>query len=189
MSRFKKGTTIYYVDHKNNLYLYRINNIFDTEKGVICYAVNYAYKNPTIVFNAKSGRRFVFPTRKEAIDEINKRIEEKNKSRISLKGKITKTIIKDYLKEMIEKHGGTVITFNSNRFATKGAKGFVDHVIFYKYSIYFVEVKIGRDKISSEQKHIANLILDINKQNRNINYIIVTERNYTDFLTMINNNL
>jgi len=48
----------------------------------------------------------------------------------------------------------TVYTFNSNRPLPASAKGFPDHMIMHKKKalIIFIEVKIGADKMSQEQK-------------------------------------
>lgn len=91
---------------------------------------------------------------------------------------MTKTQIKDYLKQ-IEKYGGKLITFNSNKYVSKGMKSFVDHIIFYKNLILFIEVKIGKDKLSSGQTGMKHFLTDFCSQNNYCFYLIVNEKNYS----------
>lgn len=53
---------------------------------------------------------------------------------------------------IIRKYGGKVYNFNSKKALTPGMKDFVDFVIIYRSSIYFIEVKIGEDKFSEGQE-------------------------------------
>lgn len=90
----------------------------------------------------------------------------------------TKTDIKNSLK-LIERYGGKLYTFNSNRYTGTGFKGFPDHILFYKGYEIFVEVKIGKDKISAEQIIFKNHIKEVTGKNPFVFYLVATEKNYT----------
>lgn len=181
ISSLKIGMTLYYVNHKNQLYLYSLISVTSTDRGTFIYGVNKAYKVPFVFFDVKN-KTSIFLTREKAMREIEKRKEAKINMRSELKNKITKTMVKDYLKKVADKMGGFIVTFNSNRFVAKGAEGFIDHIIFYKDYMYFIEVKIGKDKISEKQKHIAELINAVSENNKGIRYKIITENNYKEFV-------
>lgn len=91
---------------------------------------------------------------------------------------ITKTDIKNSLKQ-IERYGGKLYTFNSNRYTGTGFKGFIDHIIFYKGYIIFIEVKIGKDRIQPEQIICQNCIKETTVKNPFVFYVLATEKNYT----------
>lgn len=65
---------------------------------------------------------------------------------------MTKSEITKALKQL-ERYGWIVKTFNSNRYNMTGAKGFPDHVLVNatKKELVFIEVKLGKDKLSPEQ--------------------------------------
>lgn len=65
---------------------------------------------------------------------------------------MTKTEISKALKHL-ENYGWIVKTFNSNRYNMKGSIGFPDHVLVNasKKLLIFIEVKLGKDKLSLKQ--------------------------------------
>ena len=91
---------------------------------------------------------------------------------------ITKTDITNRLKGL-EKIGYKVFTFNSNRAMPSGSKGFVDHVLVGHGLNYMIEVKIGKDKLSAEQKKTQKLFSQCN------NYFIITENNLDQIIDYI----
>jgi hypothetical protein len=90
---------------------------------------------------------------------------------------MTKTIIKDYLKQ-IEKYGGKLITFNSNKYQSRGLNGFIDHIIIYKKFMVFIEVKIGKDTLKSNQIETGKYLSEVAESNPYIFYIVANETNY-----------
>jgi hypothetical protein len=81
--------------------------------------------------------------------------------------------------KQLEKYGYLVKTFNDRRAISKGAKGFIDHLIIGKGRMYFIEVKIGKDKLSNEQEAF---MMEVNRVKcNNIYYLIATENNYELF--------
>ena len=65
---------------------------------------------------------------------------------------MTKSEITKALKHL-ENYGWIVKTFNSNRYNMKGSIGFPDHVLVHqeKKLLIFIEVKLGKDKLSPPQ--------------------------------------
>lgn len=71
-----------------------------------------------------------------------------------------------------------VFNFNFKRGFPIGLKGFVDHVFFHKKKgICFVEVKIGKDRLTPEQEAIKEIIQNLSIATKFIKYrIIKTEQ-------------
>ena len=86
--------------------------------------------------------------------------------------KLTKTEITKAL-NYLENYGWIVKTFNSNRYNMRGSKGFPDHVLVNssKKLLVFIEVKLGKDKLSPQQceylvalREVAEVIIFPNEQ-------------------------
>lgn len=71
---------------------------------------------------------------------------------------------------VIRKFGGKVFTFNSKKALYEGMKGFVDHLVIYKGNVYFIEVKIGKDKLSFEQEELKKDMEIVGLKNKNTYY-------------------
>lgn len=95
---------------------------------------------------------------------------------------VTKSDISKSLKDL-RKYGFLVFTFNAWRGSHSGNKGFPDHVILKGSRMYFLEVKIGKDKLSKEQKEFWKGIIGLH--NPNVFYQIVTENNYQEIIKII----
>lgn len=63
--------------------------------------------------------------------------------------------------------GFTIVTFNDSRPLRSAQKNFVDHLIFNRKYIIFVEVKIGQDKLSDGQKIIGEKLSACSIFNKN----------------------
>ena len=63
--------------------------------------------------------------------------------------------------------GFTIVTFNDSRPLRSAQKNFVDHLIFNRKYIIFVEVKIGKDKLSEGQKIIGEKLSACSIFNKN----------------------
>jgi len=66
--------------------------------------------------------------------------------------------------------GFEVITYNDSRPLRKQQSNFVDHLIFNGKYIVFVEVKIGRDKLSISQERTAIKLLQCSEHNKYVFY-------------------
>jgi len=99
---------------------------------------------------------------------------------------MTKTQITNSLKNL-EKHGYKVITFNHYKAMPKGATGFIDHIILSTKgtSIYFIEVKIGKDRESDKQREFREVIERFEKKNKAIHYRQVTELNLGEVINEV----
>jgi len=87
--------------------------------------------------------------------------------------KTTKAEISKVFAEL-RKWGFLVFNFNQkNRFG-RGLVGFVDHLVIGRNRIWFIEVKIGKDKFSKEQEDLKDRISEIEGwTNGRIDYRIV----------------
>lgn len=73
--------------------------------------------------------------------------------------KTTKAEISKVFSEL-RKFGFLVFNFNSDKKFNRGRMvGFVDYVIIGKNKIYFVEVKIGADKLNPDQEKFKEMLL------------------------------
>lgn len=98
---------------------------------------------------------------------------------------MTKTEITEHLNEF-RKLGCIVKTFNSQHKMSRGAVGFVDHVIVSgrKGLLIFIEVKLGRDKLKSAQQDLQEALQSVVSQNQansehpNILYYQITDKNF-----------
>jgi len=99
---------------------------------------------------------------------------------------MTKSDITNSLKTL-EKHGYKVITFNHYKAMPKGATGFIDHIILSTTgtSIWFLEVKIGKDRESDKQREFREVIERFERKNKAIHYRQVSEVNLADTITEI----
>lgn len=96
---------------------------------------------------------------------------------------MTKSEITAKLKQL-EKYGFKVITFNHYKRMPAGATGFIDHIVTSTkgLSMYFLEVKIGRDRESEKQKEFRQIIEKFESRNKVIKHRIVTENNLADVM-------
>ncbi len=78
-----------------------------------------------------------------------------------------------------------VYSFSYNKALPKGSEGFVDYVIIGRKKIYFIELKLidTKDKLRSKQKELLEFIE--NKNFKEIEYIIINEKNYLDVIERI----
>lgn len=63
----------------------------------------------------------------------------------------------------LKRYGWIVKTFNSNRYAMTGSKGFPDHCLINaaKKRLVFIEVKLGKDKVSEDQATTLQALRDV----------------------------
>lgn len=82
--------------------------------------------------------------------------------------------------------GFSVYNFNLNKSLPTGLKNFVDHLIISKRYLILVEVKIGRDKLNSEQIDLMNLISFLGIRNKSVHYQLLTNLKQTkDFVAAV----
>jgi hypothetical protein len=76
-------------------------------------------------------------------------------------------------------YGWNVKTFNYNRKMPSGCKGFVDHVLSnpQKGYLIYIEVKIGKDRESSEQSEYQKICEKVSEVNKYFQYFLMTEKN------------
>jgi len=75
-----------------------------------------------------------------------------------------------------------VKTWNSKQPMPIGAKGWVDYILISPNNIYYIECKIGKDKLTEEQKEVKNYLEHIGAK-----YYEVTDKNYVDVFESIIN--
>jgi len=80
----------------------------------------------------------------------------------------TKKQITDEINRL-KNFGFEVKTMNSHKSMPPGMKGFPDHVIAGHKSIVFVEVKIGEDVVSPEQKKFMGILSNVSVFNKHMN--------------------
>lgn len=86
----------------------------------------------------------------------------------------------------LRKFGFTVYNFNLNKSLPTGLKNFVDHLVISNKYLIFVEVKIGRDKLNSEQIDLMNLISFLGIRNKSIHYQLLSNLKQTkDFVSAV----
>jgi len=96
---------------------------------------------------------------------------------------ITKTEITEKLNEF-RKIGCIVKTFNSHHKMSRGAVGFVDHVIIGKGKIIFIEVKIGKDVLIKSQEEPAGALQFVSNNAPNaVFYFQMTDKNYEQLIS------
>jgi Holliday junction resolvase-like predicted endonuclease len=76
---------------------------------------------------------------------------------------------------LLRKHGFTVINNNYNHRFGRAMAGFVDYVIYDYSTIYFIEVKIGKDKFSEEQEITKKKLSSIAENNNGVVYLIIPD--------------
>lgn len=87
---------------------------------------------------------------------------------------------------ILKRAGWIVKTFNSHKKMPRGSVGFVDHFLAHeKYGIIFIEVKIGKDKMSEEQTALAHALSVLSASNLKIQYYQVTEVNVDNVIDKI----
>lgn len=99
---------------------------------------------------------------------------------------VTKKMISDCFANL-RKWDYLVFNFNNNRKITYGKiQGWTDLVIIGKGCIYFIEVKIRKDKMRDEQNELQTKILEVACNNYSpVFYWIATEKNYKDLYEII----
>jgi len=70
--------------------------------------------------------------------------------------------------------GFKVQNFNTPSRMNIGQKDWVDHVIYNKRYLIFVEVKLGKDKLSEGQVTTANYLSSIMALNKTVHYFIIS---------------
>lgn len=70
----------------------------------------------------------------------------------------------------LRKYGYKVINFNSSTRLNAGMKDFIDFCIFSSRVIIFVEVKLGKDKLSEGQKETARMLSSVASLQTRIHY-------------------
>jgi len=73
----------------------------------------------------------------------------------------------------LRKFGFLVYNFNFRKSLPGGIKFFVDHLIISKKYLIFVEVKIGKDTLSVEQKNLALIISTLSCSNKSVHYLVI----------------
>ena len=98
---------------------------------------------------------------------------------------VTKKMISDCFANL-RKWDYLVFNFNNNRKITYGKiQGWTDLVIIGKGCIYFIEVKIRKDKMRDEQNELQTKILEVAFLCAPVFYWIATEKNYKDLYEII----
>lgn len=97
---------------------------------------------------------------------------------------MTKKIISEYFGKL-RKFGYKVFNFNSRKAFFQGLTGMTDFIIIGKGKIFFVELKIGKDKYSEIQIEIKKEILNVSDRNPFIFYLTATDLNYTEIVSDI----
>jgi hypothetical protein len=99
---------------------------------------------------------------------------------------ITKSDITDCFNELTA-YGYDVKTFNSNKPLPQSAKGMTDHLITGKGLIIFMEVKIGKDNLSSDQLEFGKVLTNAMTRNcfSTIFYFIADDKNFTEIRDLI----
>ena len=86
----------------------------------------------------------------------------------------------------LKKYGWTVINNNTPSPQRRQQKAWVDYVMFNDKQIIFVEVKIGKDKLSPEQFETMTKLKSISGYSANVNYYLIHNtdeaKNLIDFL-------
>ena len=80
----------------------------------------------------------------------------------------------------LRKYGYTVMNFNSQKQLIRGIKGFTDFLIVGAGHLYFIEVKIGKDRFSPEQQAFKIEIQYASERNPFVFYMECNEDNYKD---------
>ena len=87
---------------------------------------------------------------------------------------------------MLRKYGYKVFNFNSDRKFNRGKMSdFVDIVVMGAGLLYFIEVKLGKDRYSSGQIETKELIERICERNKTIVYYTVTDNNVDEIINAI----
>lgn len=108
-------------------------------------------------------------------------MSSKNAKRI-IPNRMTKSELNKKIIEL-RKYGFLVYGFNNNRPNRRNNNGFPDYVII-KNKIWFLEVKIGKDKLSDEQAIFRSYIENLNL-NMAVEYFEVKEKNYQAVIDLI----
>ena len=88
-----------------------------------------------------------------------------------MKKKISKAI------KELEKAGFKVFNFSSNKRLNIGMRDFVDYVVITRNIVWFLELKIGTDKMNAGQNDTYYRLQVMAPQGA-IRYRIITEKNY-----------
>lgn len=75
---------------------------------------------------------------------------------------------------VLRNYGYLVYNFNAKKELPLGFKNFVDHLFVSRDLLIFVEVKIGRDKLSNDQTYLKELIEKLQTRNQSIYYFLIT---------------
>jgi hypothetical protein len=78
----------------------------------------------------------------------------------------------------LRKFGYNVYNFNSQKKMIRGIKGFSDFMITGHGHIFFIEVKLGKDKFSAEQEAFKDEIKYSAERNPFVFYVECSEKNY-----------
>lgn len=97
---------------------------------------------------------------------------------------MTKKIISEYFGKL-RKFGYHIYNFNSRKAFFQGLSGMTDYIIIGKGKIFFIELKIGKDKFSEIQLETKKYILECSDKNPFVFYLIATDLNYTEIISDI----
>ena len=97
---------------------------------------------------------------------------------------MTKKIISEYFGKL-RKFGYKVFNFNSRKAFFQGLTGMTDFIIIGKGKIFFIELKIGKDKFSEIQLFTKKYILECSDKNPFVFYLTATDLNYTEIVSDI----
>ena len=73
----------------------------------------------------------------------------------------------------LRKFGFFVFNFNFRSALPEGLKSFVDLIIVSKKYLIFIEVKVGEDKFSKEQKELMKVLSHLSTGNKAVHYLII----------------
>lgn len=85
----------------------------------------------------------------------------------------------------LRKYGYKVFSFNSNRYMNKATVGFPDYVVIKCGFLFFIEVKLNKDKYTIAQQEVRDNIGQVIDKNKTIVYKTVTEKNVDEVINEI----
>lgn len=97
----------------------------------------------------------------------------------------TKRDVSSAFRQMEDALGYEVATFGSNKMNKGAFVGFFDIVVATRKHLYCIEVKIGRDTVKPAQMRWAEAIKNLEQTSEEIEYILITEKNFREVFNKI----
>ena len=101
---------------------------------------------------------------------------------------VTKSTITEELNNL-RRFGFEVMNFNHNDKMPAGARDMTDYLITGKDKVFWIEAKLGRDKLTEGQRRYMNWIIRISERlgHRTVYWFLITEENYIRITDMLFN--